>query len=110
MLHVPLPPHDSQVWLILAWLVVWRVTALIVLDRGPYDALARLRRALVGRGIRVVLCFHCTAIWLALLVTALLYEWRWPTLAIALALAGGASMTERFLGGSAGFTQEEEHD
>jgi hypothetical protein len=89
---------------------VWRLTALTGLAGGPFDAMTNLRRALVRRGIRAVLCFHCTAIWLALLVAAVFYEWRWPTLAIALALAGGASMTERFLGGSAGFNQGEEHD
>ena len=100
MLHLPLPPHDSLVWLVVSWLLVWRLTALLVIDRGPFEAMATLRRVLARRGIEAVLCFHCTAVWVALLVTGLFFEWRWLTLAIALAVAGAASVTERFLSGS----------
>jgi hypothetical protein len=84
-----------------SWLLVWRVTALLVLDRGPFDVMVRLRSVLAKSGLhQLILCFHCTAVWVALLVTGLLFEWRWLTLAIALAVAGAASVTERFLGGS----------
>lgn len=101
MLGLPLPARDSLVWLLVSWLLVWRVTALLVRDRGPFDVFVRLRAALARRGLHeLVLCFHCTAVWVAALATVVLYEWRWPAVAIALAVAGAASVTERFLGGS----------
>jgi hypothetical protein len=101
MLQLPLPPRDSLTWLVIAWLLVWRVTALLVRDRGPFDVLVRLRAGLAKRGLHeLILCFHCTAVWVAALATIVLYEWRWPAVAIALAIAGAASITERFLGGS----------
>jgi Protein of unknown function (DUF1360) len=101
VLGLPLPPRDSLVWLVVSWLLVWRVTALLVRDRGPFEVLARLRAGLAKRGLHeLILCFHCTAVWVAVLATVALYEWRWPAVAIALALAGAASVTERFLGGS----------
>lgn len=109
MLHLPLPARDSVVWLVLTWLLAWRVTALVVRDRGPFDVLARLRAALARRRLHeLVLCFHCSAVWVALLATGLLYEWRWLTLAVALAVAGAASITERFLGGSEGAGVEDD--
>ena len=110
MLGLPLPARDSLVWLVVTWLVVWRVTALLVRDRGPFDVMARLRHALAKRGLhQLILCFHCTAVWVAALATAVLYEWRWAAVPVAVALAGAASVAERFLGGSDGAGLEDEH-
>lgn len=110
MLALPLPARDSIAWLVVSWLLVWRVTALLVRERGPFDVLARLRAGLARRGLHEwILCFHCTAVWVAALATAVLFEWRWPAVAIALGIAGAASMSERFLGGSDSAEREDDH-
>lgn len=99
----PLPAADSPLWLVLSALAVWRVTALLCYDRGPFGALIALRRALAGLGLhRLVACFHCAAIWVGALMTGLCFEHRWRALLVAVALAGAASIVERWLGGAVG--------
>ena len=104
------PPGDSLVWLVVAWLATWRLTALVCYERGPFEVLTRLRRLLAGWGAAgLVTCFHCLAVGMSLLVTGAIYRIRWPTLPLALAVAGAVSITERWLGGGAPVTDEDAH-
>lgn len=96
---LPLPPNGSVVWLAVCWLAVWRVTALITYDRGPFDIVARTRAGFARIGLHnLVTCFHCSAFWVSFAVVAVTFELQWISLLVALGVAGAASITERFLG------------
>jgi hypothetical protein len=107
---VPLPT-GSAVWLIVCWLLVWRVTSLLCYESGPFEVLTRLRRILASAGLqRLVSCFHCAAIWVSLVFVGILFERRWSTLFLVVAVAGATSITERWLMGGQGVsTDEEDH-
>lgn len=108
---LPEPPAAAALWLVVCWLAVWRTTALVCYDSGPFDLLTRLRRGLAAAGLhRLVTCFHCTAIWVSLVVVVAVYGARWSSLLFVLALAGAASMTERWLGGAGTEWREEAVD
>ncbi len=79
-----------------AILAVWRVTHLIVVEDGPWDALRRTRRVLERVGLeRLVNCFLCCSVWVAI-PFALLIAHGWEVVAIVLpALSGGAILLER---------------
>ncbi|MGA7343181.1 MAG: hypothetical protein WBE72_01165 [Terracidiphilus sp.] len=74
----------------------WRITHLLQAEDGPWDALARLRR-LAGNGVwgKMLDCFNCTSVWVALPMAAAMgatYKERlflWP------ALSGAAILLER---------------
>lgn len=82
--------------LLIGTLAVWRITHLFAAEDGPWDLLARLRRAL-GAGFlgRLFDCFYCLSLWVAAPCALLLAEapgeraWLW------LALSGGAILLER---------------
>jgi hypothetical protein len=75
---------------------VWRITHLFHAEDGPWDVLARLRR-LAGNGVwaKMLDCFNCASVWVALPFAAALgadYKERlflWP------ALSGAAILLER---------------
>ena len=75
---------------------VWRITHLLHAEDGPWDALARLRR-LAGNGVwgKMLDCFNCASVWVALPLAAVLgTQWKerlllWP------ALSGAAILLER---------------
>jgi Protein of unknown function (DUF1360) len=83
-------------WLGLGILGVWRVTHLLAAEDGPWDAIARMRRA-AGSGFwgRLLDCFYCLSIWVAApFALAIGTDWRervllWP------ALSGAAILLER---------------
>lgn len=85
--------------LLVAVLVVWRVTHLLAAEDGPGGILAALRRAM-GAGFwgELLDCFYCLSLWVALPPALLLGEgWRdrlllWP------ALSGAAILLERATG------------
>ena len=81
---------------LLAVLAVWRVTHLLVAEDGPWDALAHLRRGAAKLGLgRLVSCFYCASVWVAIPFALLLTrEWRGLVLCIP-ALSGGAMVIER---------------
>lgn len=108
---LPAPADISAVWFVLYWLAAWRVTALLCYDEGPFEVLTRLRRALARIGLqRVFMCFHCTAFWVSLLLVGAVFEPTWRSLILVFAIAGAASITERWLGGGiATSTEEDEH-
>lgn len=102
-----LPPKDSMIWLALCWLAVWRLTALLCYEKGPFKLVVRLRKLLVRIGFgQLVICFHCSAIWVSLAMVSVLFEFTYRTPVVILAVAGAASITERWLGG----VQDEERE
>ena len=75
---------------------VWRITHLLNAEDGPWDVLVRLRRLAGNSAIGKMLdCFYCTSVWVALPITiALSHTWAeralvWP------ALSGAAILLER---------------
>jgi len=86
----------SFYWLTIGILAVWRVSHLLYAEDGPGDIFARLRRS-AGQGFwgRLLDCFYCTSLWVALPLAAWLGEtWKqrlllWP------ALSAGAILLER---------------
>lgn len=88
-------------WLIAGVLAVWRITHLLALEDGPFDAVLRLRRALGDGTLGHLLdCFYCLSLWVgfavALGVQAIAAA---PTLVATLllwpALSGGALLLQR---------------
>jgi hypothetical protein len=83
-------------WLIVAVLVVWRITHLLQGEDGPWNQMARLRQW-AGQGFwgGLLDCFYCLSLWIALPAAFLTGQgWKrclilWP------ALSGGAIMLER---------------
>jgi hypothetical protein len=83
-------------WLLVGTLAVWRVTHLLRSENGPFDFVVRLRiRAGAGFWGRLLDCFYCLSIWIALPAALTLgSSWSerlflWP------ALSAGASLMER---------------
>lgn len=77
-------------------LVTWRVSALLVREDGPYDLIARLRKAtantMAGRALE---CFYCTSLWIAAPAAFWLAGATWRWFPMWLALSGAASLLER---------------
>lgn len=91
---------DSVVLLLaIYWLVAWRITAMLCYEAGPYKVFSMIRKALQRAGIRVLNCFHCTGFWISCVIAPIAFGFQWPAVAIAVAMSGAVSMTERFLGG-----------
>ena len=87
--------NDSRtIWrFFLAALAVWRLTHLLAEERGPWDAIARVRARLVSHAAgRVMDCFYCLSLWAALPAAILLSDgWlglilQWPALSAAACL------------------------
>lgn len=95
-----LPPHDSPLWLLLSALAVWRLTALLCYEAGPFDLALRCRRLLgrVGLG-RILSCFHCCAFWMSVVVVGGLYNWTVRVPLAIVAVSGAVSIVERWLRG-----------
>jgi Protein of unknown function (DUF1360) len=77
-------------------LATWRVSALLVREDGPYDLIARLRKAtantMAGRALE---CFYCTSLWIAAPAAFWLAGATWRWFPMWLALSGAASLLER---------------
>jgi hypothetical protein len=77
-------------------LCVWRVTHLLHAEDGPWDVFVKLRRA-VGDGAvgRLLDCFYCASVWVAIPVAAVLGDgWR-DRLLLVPALSAAAILAER---------------
>lgn len=80
-------------WLTLGVLAVWRVTHLLNAEDGPADLGIRLRSMLGNTMLaRVLDCFYCLSLWIALPVTPFLSRSVPEGLLTWLALSGGASL------------------
>ena len=83
-------------WLVIGILVVWRLTHLFYGEDGPWDVFILLRRA-VGEGFfgRLMDCFYCLSLWVALPLAYWIGEsWKerlllWP------ALSAGAILLQK---------------
>ena len=77
-------------WTIVSILAVWRVSALLNSEAGPWDALKRIRRLLAATVFGdLVNCFYCLSVWVAApFAFALNNTWKerlllWPALSAA---------------------------
>lgn len=81
---------------LVASLATWRMTSLLVREGGPYDLLARARRAL-GTTLagRAFACFYCASLWVAAPIAFWLVgaSRAWPVM--WLAISGLAILLDR---------------
>jgi hypothetical protein len=75
---------------------VWRVTHLLHAEDGPWDLLVRLRR-LAGESVwgKMLDCFYCLSVWMALPFAAALGATWIERLVLWPALSGAAILLER---------------
>ena len=87
----------NTIWFLAAILAVWRVTHLVVVEDGPWDVMRRIRAAGERLGLeRLLNCFLCCSVWVAVPFALLVTPHGWRELAVALpALSGGAILLER---------------
>lgn len=90
-------------------LMVWRVSALLTAERGPFDLLGKLRDAVgvyydemsqcQGKNevAKALCCIRCTSVWVGLLAGLLFFPGAW--LLYGLALSAGAIVVERVVNG-----------
>ena len=82
-------------WLTLGVLAVWRVTHLLNAEDGPADLGIRLRSMLGNTMVaRVLDCFYCLSLWIALPLTPFLSRSVPEGLLTWLALSGGACLLQ----------------
>ncbi len=81
---------------ILATLAVWRLSHLIAAEDGPFELIAWLRRK-AGSGFwgRLLDCFYCLSIWIAIPFAIWLGGSRWQRFLIWPALSGAAVLLNR---------------
>lgn len=86
---------------VIAALAVWRLTHLLHAEDGPWDLAARWR-ARLGQGEsalgRMVGCFYCLSVWVALPLVPWLAEGVFEGLIVWAALSGAAILLERVSG------------
>lgn len=86
---------------LLTGLTVWRLTALVVYESGPFQIFERLRRRMVVLRLgELSSCFHCLGLWVAAIAVLVVYELNWWSVLLWLAVAGAVSIVERWLGGT----------
>jgi hypothetical protein len=88
------------VWLLLTILAVWRLTAMIAYEAGPFDLMVAVRRGLVTIGLgRLVGCFYCLSIWTSF-AAVVVFPLSADTPLVILGVAGAVAIVERVLSGS----------
>jgi hypothetical protein len=82
--------------LLLGVLCVWRITHLLQAEDGPWDVVARLRRA-AGDSFwgRLLDCFYCLSLWVSLPVAWVIGRTGVEGVLLWLAFSGGAILAER---------------
>ena len=80
----------------IASLAVWRLTHLLALEDGPWDAVARLR-AKLGDSFwgRLMDCFYCLSVWIAIPAAFFVTRHPIPWVVSWLALSGGACLIQQ---------------
>ena len=82
--------------LVIGILGVWRVTHLLQAEDGPWDFVVRLRGyAGTGMWSRLMDCFYCLSLWIALPFALLCGEGWTERLVLWPALSAGAILVER---------------
>ena len=91
---------DELVWLLLTVMAVWRVTAMLMYEVGPYGIFVSLRRGLVKVGLgRMVGCFYCLSLWTSC-GAMLIFSLSATTPLVILGVAGAVAIIERLLTGA----------
>ncbi len=86
---------DVWIWFCLSVLAVWRMTRMLCYERGPFRLFVHARRLLYAMRMGgVVSCFHCAAVWIAIMAVLTIYEPQPISLLLVLGVAGGASALE----------------
>ncbi len=85
-------------WFVLAVLSVWRLTHLLQAEDGPWDAVIHLRRA-AGNGFfgKLMDCFYCLSIWMAIPFGWWLAESWSEGVLLWLSLSAGAIILQRLI-------------
>lgn len=93
--------------LVIAILAVWRASHLLQAEDGPWNLSVRLRRA-AGTGAvgRMMDCFYCLSLWVAVPAAALQASNMGEAVMLWLAISGGASVVQRFLPPEAHFVED----
>jgi hypothetical protein len=79
-------------------LATWRVTHLVVEEDGPWDVLRRIRGLLLGVGAgRLVNCFLCASVWIAVGVALLLVRGLRDVAVAAASFSCGAILLQRIV-------------
>jgi hypothetical protein len=97
-------------WLILGVLGVWRITHLLQAEDGPYEIVVRLRQK-AGHGFwgKLLDCFYCLSLWIALPFAAELGGDAREQLLLWPALSAAAILLERItVPAAAAYTEDEE--
>lgn len=83
-------------YFILLSLVVWRLTHLLGKEDGPFDLVFRLRKK-AGTGFfgKLLDCFYCLSIWIALPLGIWEGNTLWEKLLYWIALSGAACLLEQ---------------
>lgn len=83
-------------WLLLGILSVWRITHFLQAEDGPWDIVVRFRRRL-GQGFwgKLLDCFYCLSIWVALPLAFCLGQGGMERLLLWPALSASAILLER---------------
>jgi len=86
--------------LLLGVLCVWRITHLLQAEDGPWDVVAKIRRA-AGDGWsgRLLDCFYCLSLWTAAPLAAVIGRTAAERILMWLAFSGGAILAERYTAG-----------
>ena len=91
---------DDPIWLLLTILAVWRLTALIAYESGPFEMFSAMRRTFVRVGLgKLVGCFYCLSVWISCLVV-LVFPLSLSTPLVILGVAGAVALLERMLTGA----------
>lgn len=81
---------------VIASLAVWRVTHLLHAEDGPWDGAVRLRRRLGDGPLgRMVQCFYCLSVWVAVPFVPWITGEPIGALVVWAALSGAAIIIER---------------
>jgi hypothetical protein len=93
-------------------IAIWRVTHLFIVEDGPWQSLARIRRIVATGALRGLLdCFYCLSLWVSIPFSVLLGHSLTDRLLLWPAISGGAILLENLstrLGGAAPPTYFEE--
>jgi Protein of unknown function (DUF1360) len=82
--------------LLLGVLCVWRITHLFQAEDGPWNMVARIRRAAGdGQFGRLLDCFYCLSLWVAVLFAWLIGSTVTERVLLWLAFSGGAILAEQ---------------
>jgi len=89
---------ETTSWMrfVLAVLATWRVSHLLANEDGPFDLIVRFRSRL-GDGMlgRLMDCFYCLSLWVAVPLALLLFQSPSDRLLAWLGMSGAACLLER---------------